>query len=166
MRVVIIGAGIGGLTTALALQQKGIDVDVYERSAVLTDVGAGIGLWPNALKALYQLGLRPALDAVSFVSVDGAVRRADGAVLSRTTSEQVILRFGLPFMIFHRAELLEVLVNAARDIPIHLDRECQEVEQDGNSVTVRFANGTRASGDALIGADGLRSAVRDRLGVP
>jgi 2-polyprenyl-6-methoxyphenol hydroxylase-like FAD-dependent oxidoreductase len=166
MRTLIIGAGIGGLTTALALQQKGIDVDVYERSAVLTDVGAGIGLWPNALKALYQLGLRPALDAVSFVSVDGAVRRADGAVLSRTTSEQVILRFGLPFMIFHRAELLEVLVNAARDIPIHLDRECREVEQDGNSVTVRFANGTRASGDALIGADGLRSAVRDRLGVP
>ena len=166
MRVVIIGAGIGGLTTALALQQKGIDVDVYERSAVLTDVGAGIGLWPNALKALYQLGLRPALDAVSFVSVEGAVRRADGAVLSRTTSEQVILRFGLPFMIFHRAELLDVLVNAARDIPIHLDRECQEVEQDGNGVTVRFANGTRASGDALIGADGLRSVVRDRLGVP
>ena len=78
MRVVIIGAGIGGLTTALALQQKGIDVDVYERSAVLTDVGAGISLWPNALKALYQLGLRPALDAVSFVSVEGrfAVRTA------------------------------------------------------------------------------------------
>ena len=75
MRSIVIGAGIGGLTTALALQQKGIDVDVYERSAVLTDVGAGISLWLNALKALYQLGLRPALDAFSFVSVDGAVRR-------------------------------------------------------------------------------------------
>ncbi len=120
MRVVIIGAGIGGLTAALALKQKGVEVDVYERSAVLTDVGAGISLWPNALKALYQLGLRPALDAMSFVSVEGAVRSADGTVLSRTTSEQFILRLGLPVMVFHRAELLEVLVAAARGIPIHL----------------------------------------------
>jgi 2-polyprenyl-6-methoxyphenol hydroxylase-like FAD-dependent oxidoreductase len=166
MRVVIIGAGIGGLTTALALQQSGIDVDVYERSAVLTEVGAGISLWPNALKALYQLGLRPALDALSFVSVDGAVRRADGAVLSRTTSEQFILRLGLPVMVFHRAELLEVLADAARSIPIHLGHECQDVTQDAGGVTVRFATGTSASGDVLIGADGVRSVVRERLGVP
>jgi 2-polyprenyl-6-methoxyphenol hydroxylase-like FAD-dependent oxidoreductase len=166
MHALIIGAGIGGLTTALALKQKGIDVDVYERSAVLTDVGAGISLWPNALKALYQLGLRPALDALSFVSVDGAVRRADGTVLSRTTSEQFILRLGLPVMVFHRAELLEVLVDAARSIPIHLGHECHDVTQDAGGVTVRFATGTSASGDVLIGADGVRSVVRERLGVP
>jgi 2-polyprenyl-6-methoxyphenol hydroxylase-like FAD-dependent oxidoreductase len=166
LHTIIIGAGIGGLTTALALRQKGIDVDVYERSEVLTDVGAGISLWPNALKALYQLGLRPALDALSFVSMDGAVRSADGTVLSRTTSEQFILRLGLPVMVFHRAELLDVLVDAARGIPIRLGHECREVEQDAAGVTVRFANGTHASGDALIGADGLRSVVRDRVGVP
>jgi 2-polyprenyl-6-methoxyphenol hydroxylase-like FAD-dependent oxidoreductase len=166
MRILIIGAGIGGLTAALALKQKGIDVEVYERSAVLTDVGAGISLWPNALKALYQLGLRSALDAMSFISVEGAVRSADGAVLSRTTSEQFVLRLGLPVMIFHRAELLEVLVRAAGDIPIHLEHECRAMAQDGKSVMVRFANGTRASGDALIGADGLRSVVREQLGVP
>src|SRR5688572_16296313 len=166
MRVVIIGAGIGGLTTALALKQKDIEVDAYERSAVLTDVGAGISLWPNALKALYQLGLRPALDALSFVSVDGAVRRPDGTVLSRTTSEQFVLRLGLPVMVFHRAELLEVLVAAARSIPIHLGHECQDVTQDAGGVTARFATGTSTSGDALIGADGVRSVVRERLDVP
>jgi 2-polyprenyl-6-methoxyphenol hydroxylase-like FAD-dependent oxidoreductase len=166
MHVLIIGAGIGGLTTALALKQKGIDVDVYERSVELTDVGAGISLWPNALKALYQLGLRPALDALSFVSVDGAVRSADGIVLSRTTSEQFILRLGLPVMVFHRAELLEVLADAARSIPIHLDHECRDITDDAGGVTVRFANGTRATGDVLIGADGVRSVVRERLGVP
>ena len=90
MRVVIIGAGIGGLTTALALKQKGLDVAVYERTAVLTDVGAGISLWPNALKALYQLGLRPALDGVSFVSMDGALRSRGGTVLSRTTPSRFV----------------------------------------------------------------------------
>ena len=166
MRVVIIGAGIGGLTTALALQQKGIDVDVYERTAVLTDVGAGISLWPNALKALYQHGLRPALDALSFISMEGALRSADGTVLSLTTSEQLILRLGLPVMVFHRAELLGVLVDAVRGIPIHLGHECQDVTQEAGGVTARFANGTTVSGDVLIGADGVRSVVRERLGVP
>ena len=166
MRVVIIGAGIGGLTTALALQQKGFDVDVYERTTVLTDVGAGLSLWPNALKALYQLGLRPALDALSFVSLEGALRSADGTVLSLTTSEQFILRLGLPVMVFHRAELLGVLVDAVRGIPIHLGHECQDVTQDASGVTARFANGTTVSGDVLIGADGVRSVVRERLGVP
>jgi 2-polyprenyl-6-methoxyphenol hydroxylase-like FAD-dependent oxidoreductase len=166
MRTLIIGAGIGGLTAALALQQKGIDVEVYERSAVLTDVGAGISLWPNALKALYQLGLRPALDARSFVSLEGAVRGAEGTVLSLTTSEQFVLRLGLPVVVFHRAELLEVLVDAARAIPIHPGHECEDVTQDAGGVTARFANGTSVTGDVLIGADGLRSVVRERLGVP
>ena len=166
MRAVIIGAGIGGLTTALALKQKGIDVAVYERSPELTDVGAGIGLWPNALKALYQLGLRPALDGVSFVSMEGAVRSSDGTILSCTTADQFIARLGLTFIVFHRADLLAVLVDAARQIPIHTGHECRDVEQDGNSVTARFANGASAKGDLIVGADGLRSVVRDRLDVP
>ena len=166
MRVVIIGAGIGGLTTALALKQKGIEVAVYERSPELTDVGAGIGLWPNALKALYQLGLRPALDGVSFVSMEGAVRSSDGRILSRTAADQFIARLGLPFIVFHRADLLGVLVDAARGIPIHTGHECQDVEQDGDSATARFANGASAKGDVMVGADGLRSVVRDRLDVP
>jgi 2-polyprenyl-6-methoxyphenol hydroxylase-like FAD-dependent oxidoreductase len=166
MHTIVIGAGIGGLTTALALKQKGIDVDVYERTPVLTDVGAGISLWPNALKALYQLGLRPALDGVSFVSMDGAVRSRDGTVLSRTTADQFIARLGLPVVVFHRADLLAVLVDAARDVRIHTDHEGRDVEQDANGVTVQFANRACARGDVLIGADGLRSVVRDRLGVP
>ena len=166
MRAVIIGAGIGGLTTALALKQKGIDVDVYERSPELTDVGAGIGLWPNALKALYQLDLRPALDGVSFVSMEGAVRSSDGTILSRTTADQFIARLGLPFIVFHRADLLAVLVDAARQIPIHTGYECRDIEQDGNSVTARFANEASATGDLIVGADGLRSAVRNRTNVP
>ena len=166
MRVIIIGAGIGGLTAAIALARAGAGVDVYERSGELAEVGAGVSLWPNALKALYQLGMRPALDALSFVSAEGAVRSADGTILSRTSADQFIARFGLPVTVFHRAELLQVLVAGAGGVPIHLGYECHDVEQDANRVTVRFANGSRATGDVLVGADGLRSTVRDRLHIP
>jgi 2-polyprenyl-6-methoxyphenol hydroxylase-like FAD-dependent oxidoreductase len=98
--------------------------------------------------------------------MEGALRSRDGTVLSRTTADQFIARLGLPVVVFHRADLLAVLVDAARDIPIHTGHECRDVEHDADGVTVRFANGMCAGGDVLIGADGLRSVVRDRLGVP
>jgi len=166
MRVLIVGAGIGGLTAAIALGRKGIDVEIYERAAELADVGAGISLWPNALKALYQLGMKPALDALSFVSAEAGLRTASGAVLTRTPAHDFVARLGLPVMVFHRAELLNVLVAAARDIPIHRGHDCRHVEQDAGRATVRFSNGTQADADAVVGADGLRSIVREGLGTP
>lgn len=166
MRVIVIGSGIGGLTAAIAMRQQGIDVEIYERAAELADVGAGISLWPNALKALYQLGLKTALDAFSFVSAEGALRTADGAVLTRTSARDFESRLGMPVMVFHRADLQHVLVAGARDVPIHRGHECVGVEQHAHGVSARFANGADAKGDALIGADGLRSVVRQALGVP
>ena len=166
MRVIVIGAGIGGMTAAFALRRKGIDVEIFERARELTEAGAGISLWANALKALYQLGLREALDAHSFVSEEGALRTADGTILTRTSAREMAARIGLPVMVFHRADLLAALRAGAGGIPIHLARECREVVQDDGAVTVRFANGGEARGDAVIGADGLRSAVRERLGIP
>ena len=101
-----------------------VEVEIYERARGLTDVGAGISLWPNALKALYQLGMRPALDALSFVSADGGLRTASGAVLTRTAADELVAHLGLPVMVFHRAELMNVLVAAAGDIPIHRGHDC------------------------------------------
>ena len=163
---IVIGAGIGGLTAAIALRQRGIDVDVYERSAVLSDVGAGISLWANALKALHQLGLKGPLDALSFTSDEGALRTAAGAVLTSTSAREFTARFGMPVTVFHRAELLEVLRDAARGISIHLDHECREVAQSGDRVSVTFAGGRQAHADVVVGADGLRSTVRACLGIP
>jgi len=165
-RVLIIGGGIGGMTAAVALRRREIEVEVYERAAALTEVGAGVSLWPNALKALYQLGLKERLEALSFVAETGALRSAEGAVLSRTSAREFVSRFGMAVTVFHRAELLDALVTAARGIPIHLSHELETFEHDANGVTVQFSNGVRARGDLLVGADGLRSTVRSRLGVP
>ena len=165
-KVIVIGAGIGGLTAAIALRQRGIDVEVYERSPVLSDVGAGISLWANALKALHQLGLKAPLDAMSFTSDEGAVRTVSGAVLTSTSAREFTARFGMPVTVFHRAELLDVLRDAARGVPVHLDHDCREVTQDADRVSVRFGSGRRAQADVAVGADGLRSAVRASLAIP
>ncbi len=165
MRVIVVGGGIGGVTAALALAHKGFEVEIYEQAGELAEVGAGVSLWPNALKALHQLGLGAALEAMSFVSSEGAIRQADGAVLSRTCAPEFVRRFGLPPMVFHRAELLDALLNAARHVPLHLGHECRDLAQDAGSATAHFANGVSATAAAIVAADGLRSGVRTRLGV-
>jgi 2-polyprenyl-6-methoxyphenol hydroxylase-like FAD-dependent oxidoreductase len=139
---------------------------VYERSAALGDVGAGISLWANALKALHQLGMKAGLDVLSFTSDEGALRTADGAVLTSTSAREFTSRFGMPVMVFHRAELLDVLRQAAQGIPIHFDHECREVAQGEGRASVTFAGGRQAHADVLVGADGLHSAVRASLGIP
>ena len=165
MRVIVIGGGIGGMTAALALERKGIHVEVFERAPRLTEVGAGVSLWPNALKGLHQLGMRAALDSMSVAVQDGALRSAAGTILSRTSADEFVRRFGLPTTVFHRAELMDALVRAARNVPIHLGHECRDIEQNADVITASFVNGARASCDVLVGADGLRSVVRERLGI-
>lgn len=166
MRMIVVGGGIGGLTAAIALKQAGVGVEVYERAAAITEVGAGVSLWPNALKALHLLGMQPSLEAMSFVSEVGGVRTPAGTMLTETSAREFVARFGLPTTVFHRAELLDVLLDAAGDIPIHLGHECRTVEQNAGQATVHFADGRTATADAIVGADGLRSAVRACLRVP
>ncbi len=166
MRAIVVGGGIGGVTAALALAQKGFEVDVYEQARELAEVGAGVSLWPNALKALHQLGLGAALEDLSYVSGEAAIRRADGAVLSSTSADEFVQRFGLPPMVFHRADLLGALLYAARQVPIHLGHECRDVEHHDGGATAHFTNGVSATASVVVGADGLRSVVRARLGVP
>ena len=165
-RTIVVGGGIGGLTAAIALRQRGVPVEIYERAPVLAEVGAGVSLWPNALKALHHLGMRERLEAMSFVSEEGAVRSSGGEIYTRTSASEFVARFGLPTTVFHRAELLDALVDAAQGILVHLGHECRSFVQDAEGVTVHFGNGAQARGDLLVGADGLRSVVRAQLGVP
>ncbi|QDU22217.1 FAD-dependent monooxygenase [Urbifossiella limnaea] len=166
MRVLIVGSGIGGLAVALALRQVGFEVVVYERAPELREVGAGISLWANALRALDYLGAGDAVRAVSLPMRQSEMRACDGFKVQLTLSaeyfeQQYAVR---PFVaMVHRAELVAVL--AAR-LPSGVTRygfECVGVEQDDRGATVRFKNGHADTADLVVGADGLNSAVRAAL---
>jgi 2-polyprenyl-6-methoxyphenol hydroxylase-like FAD-dependent oxidoreductase len=162
LRIIIVGGGIGGLTTAIALSKVGIDAQVYERAPELREVGAGIGLASNALRALDALGLGRAIRSQSLGGVQGGIRNPKGEVLMAIPTDGLTKQIGA-VAVMHRAELLEELAREVGPERLHLGRTCTGFEQDQNGVVARFHNGETARGDALIGADGLRSVVRTQL---
>ena len=171
-RALIAGAGIGGLTAALALSQTGFDVAIFERTRILEEFGAGIQLSPNATRILAKLG---AIEAVLAVALEPRairiLRGRDGALLSLLPLESAAKRWGAPYLVIHRADLQRVLVEqVARQagISVTMDAPVGGLAADEAGVTLGFKRGLislRESGDLLIGADGLRSIMRERLGL-
>jgi len=163
MRILIAGGGIGGLTAALALRQTGFDAHVYEQASVLHEVGAGVAISPNAVKVLHRLGLAEALRAAGVVSLSMDPRDGySGALLARIPlADAAVRRWGAPFYHLHRADLHNALRAAVGDQHLTLGARCVAVEEDGTEVTIRFADGRSATGDVLIGADGIHSVVRE-----
>ena len=162
--IVIIGAGIGGLTAAIALRQQGFQIEVYERAPELRPVGAGLTIQPNAVLALRRLGLGERVERAGAILRAGALMRADGTPLTRTDPSWDLTReAGAPIVGIHRAALHQILLEElGRDAP-QLGRACTGYEQAGEIVRVRFADGSERSYGALIGADGVRSVVRAQL---
>ena len=165
MRVLIVGAGIGGLTTAIALRHAGIDAHVYEQAAELHEVGAGIQLSPNATRILGRLGLGEALARVGSRPEAIEHRRwQDGRVLLRQPLGALCERtFGAPYYHVDRPDLLGVLSDALPPGVVHLGHRCVTVTERPDSVEARFDNGATASGDAIVGADGIHSMLRATL---
>jgi 2-polyprenyl-6-methoxyphenol hydroxylase-like FAD-dependent oxidoreductase len=162
-QVLIIGGGIGGLAAAAALRRVGISAAVYERAPEIREVGAGLSLWSNAIKALRRIGLDEAVVARGS-PIEQAVTRTDrGVVLSQVSIGDIARNAGAPTVCVHRAELQQVLASAVEPGQIHLNATCVGIELDGDGVTARFADGRTARGSILVGADGIRSAVRDSL---
>ena len=158
-RILIIGAGIGGLTAAIALRQAGVHVEVFERAAELKEIGAGIGLSANAIRVLKHLGLMQRVVDRGTVIEAAVSYTCRGGVISRLPTNLS----DVPTVCLHRADLQQVLLSALPADCIHLGEQFADFEQASHGVTAHFTSGRIAAGDALIGADGLRSTVRAQL---
>ena len=169
--IIVAGAGIGGLTASLALAQRGFRVIVLEQAQRLAEAGAGIQLSPNAARVLISLGLEDRLrqDAVEPAAVE--IRTAAGRILARLPlGEHAAERFGAPYWVTHRGDLQAALLDAVRDSPdivLKTGTRVDDFAVHGNGITVacrRGADTADETGIALIGADGLWSGLRQRLG--
>ncbi|MGW2017884.1 FAD-dependent monooxygenase [Streptomyces sp. NPDC001927] len=158
----VVGGGIGGLAAAIALHRSGWRVEVLERAPRFTEIGAGISLWPNALRALDVLGLADTVRALGAVEASGGVRDRRGRWLSRTDTAELVRRFGHPLVVLHRAELLRALTEALPPECLRPGSEVTAVREDGDGLVVQHGGG-ESRADLVIGADGLRSAVREAL---
>lgn len=165
MRVVIVGAGIGGLTAAIALRRAGLDVQVYEQAPELREVGAGVQLSPNATRILERLGLGDGLRTVGVRPEALEHRRwEDGRLLMRQPlGESCAQAFGAPYYHLYRPDLLAVLVAALPPDVVHLSHRCVAIAQHGDAAKVRFEGGATAGAPVVIGADGIHSTVREIL---
>ncbi|MGR9093132.1 MAG: FAD-dependent monooxygenase [Gammaproteobacteria bacterium] len=163
--VTIIGAGIGGLTAALALQHRNIPVRVFEQARELGEIGAGLHLSPNGMKVLSALGLGDVIEGIRFQPEALAMRHyATGAAFFENPFDDAFReRFGAPFYGFHRADLHRMLHDAvvANDPDcIIVSKRLTALSESANAVTLEFADGERHVAAILIGADGVHSTVR------
>ncbi len=161
----IIGGGIGGLTAATALHQRGVEVEVFEQSGKIGEIGAGVALTPNAMKAYRALGLEEEIAEVGYESDYQELRHwSTGAVFSRVPRKGAYTKeFGASYLTMHRADLIEVLRRQLPDRIVYLGARCTEVETDARSARARFADGKDIEADVIVGADGIHSAVRGSL---
>jgi salicylate hydroxylase len=170
--IVIVGAGIGGMTAALTLARQGFRVALFDQAERLEETGAGIQLTPNATRILMELGLGPRLRQTVVTPTALQVRSArSGAEIVRVPLGQAAeVRYGTPYWVTHRADLQAVLLDAVRhnpDVALTLGARVVDCAVHLNGVTVggmRGAQSLDSQGIALIGADGLWSTVRTRLG--
>jgi salicylate hydroxylase len=163
-RVAIIGGGIGGLTAASALLRAGVEVSVYEAAGELKEIGAGVALHANAMRVLRFIGVEEAVRKVAG-KTDYAVTRdgVSGRIISKTSRARQVELQGIEPATVHRADLLDVLAAALPAGIASLGKKCVSVESGESSATARFADGTTAEADVIIGADGIHSAVRTAL---
>ena len=163
LKCLIIGGGIGGLCAAIALRARGFDVALYEQAPEIHEVGAGLTLWANAIKALRLLGVADAVAAASARQVKGAILDWHGQRLSKSDPAAIETEFGAPTLAIHRALLQRILLEQLPADIVQLNKKLDHITLDAARVTAHFADGSTAVGDVLIGADGIHSATRHQL---
>ncbi len=161
--VAVVGAGVGGLTAALALRAKGIDVEIYEAAPGPRDTGTALGLASNATKVLRSLGIDLTTEASCRALEHFELRTARGALIRALPGAAITAELGHPFVSIHRNELIRTLRDAAADIPIHYGAEVVDVGIERCGARAACADGTDVRAGVLIGADGFGSVVRSMI---
>ncbi len=167
-QVLIAGGGIGGMAAALACARAGAQVRLFERAARFSEVGAGIQIGPNVTRVLHAWGLADRLASVAaFPSHLQVLHAGSGSTLGvLRLGDTALARYGAPYATIHRADLLDLLLQAVREHPsveLRLDAAAGVFTQSPESVGMRTPDGAAHAGDLLVGADGLWSAVRQWL---
>ncbi|TCO62531.1 FAD-dependent monooxygenase [Actinocrispum wychmicini] len=155
---VIAGGGIGGLTAAIALTRAGWQVEVLEQAAGFSEVGAGLTVWPNALRALDHIGLGDRVRAVGKIEAAGGICDAQGKWLVRSDTAELDRRFG-PSVALHRKNLLKVLEDAVPQGVLRTNTRVIRAHVDNGGVVVEHTQG-ESRAELLVGADGIHSVVR------
>ncbi len=162
-KVIIIGGGIAGLTTALALHQKSIEFEVYEAVPELKTVGAGISLAGNAMRELHKLGVGEDVKKRGHIIHSMKITDATGKMISEMDAEKLSVSYGLDNVAIHRAELHESLLKSIPASRVITNKKAIGFEQQSEEVTILFDDGTQASGSVALVADGIHSAIRKQL---
>jgi len=167
-RILIAGAGIGGLTAASCLMKAGHHVEIYEQAPQLGEIGAGIQISANAMHVLRDLGMEPAITRAGVRPGAYVFRLHDtGEVIQRfSLSEEHLQMHGAPYTQLHRADLHDILAAKAREFDpdvVRLNHRVDGFTETAAGVELRFADGSTAQGDILIGCDGVKSVVRRQL---
>lgn len=162
-KYIIVGGGIGGLCTAIALQRKGLEVKVYERAPKLKGLGAGLGLASNAMKALKDIGIMAEITAHALQIKHVGIRSRKGKWLSRNNMETFASKSGLGNFTIHRGDLHTALLALLKPGTLFEAKTCVGLRQTPEQVVVQFADGTEAVGEYVIGADGIHSPVREAV---
>ncbi len=166
VHIAIIGAGIGGLTAAACLRRVGIDVRVYEQARLFTRLGAGIQQAPNSIRVLYGLGLQDQLLAQAFQPESNDSRDYDTGRLTNTLplGQSLLDRHGVPYFLMHRGDLHAMLAGLVPADAISLGCKLAGLHPAANgTIRMTFTNGETAEADAVIGADGVHSVVRELM---
>lgn len=164
-KLAIVGAGIGGLAAAAALRQVGIETEIFEQAEKFARVGAGIQQSPNAMLVHRRLGIEERLRAGSFAPETSLNRDAVSGDVSNQhpLGEQCEARYGAPYLVLHRADLHAALADIVPADTIRFGKKLTRIAPDGAKVALSFTDGSEVVADAVIGADGVHSLVRDHV---
>lgn len=167
VKALIAGAGIAGVAAGLGLARAGWEVSIFERAEALGEVGAGLQIGPNAAKVLDWLGVLPALHSTEFRPANAVLRdgRSGREIYRAALGAAAEARWGAPYLHLHRADLLAVLVDQAKaaGVEIHCGRTAAAAVEIPGGIALQFEEGSRAEGDMVLAADGVRSALRAGL---